>query len=63
VAQDHGGDKLLQKEPDTPILYVLDWSGPTAELIWHVYYGSARADAKLKVDVNASTGTFIHAEK
>jgi hypothetical protein len=63
VAQDHGGEKLLQKEPDIPILYVLDWSGPTTELIWHVYYGSARADAKLKVDVNASTGTFIHAEK
>ena len=26
VAQQHGGDKLLEKEPDTPVLYVLDWN-------------------------------------
>ena len=63
VAQEHGGAKLLEKEPDTPVLYVLDWDTPTAQLIWHVYYGSVRGDTKLKVDVNASTGTFIHAEK
>jgi hypothetical protein len=63
VAQQHGGDKLLQKAPDTPVLYELEWSGPTAELIWHVYYGNSRNDAKLKVDVNASTGEFIHAVK
>ena len=51
------------KAPDTPVLYELEWSGPTAELIWHVYYGNSRNDAKLKVDVNASTGEFIHAVK
>jgi hypothetical protein len=63
VAQAHGGEKLLQKLPDTPVFYVLDWSGPTSELVWHVYYGNTRNDANLKVDVNASTGEFIHAEK
>ncbi len=63
VAQEHGGEKLLQNRPDTPILYVLDWSNATNQLVWHVYYGSVSSDAKLKVDVNASTGTFIHAEK
>lgn len=63
TAQAHGGEKLLQKSPDTPILYVLEWSGPTAQLVWHVYYGDNRNDAKLKVDVNASTGEFIHTEK
>src|ERR1700694_2724755 len=26
VAQQHGGDKLLEKEPDTPVFYVLDWN-------------------------------------
>jgi len=55
--------KLLQKEADTPIFFGLDWSGPTAELIWHVYYGNSRNDAKLEVDVNASTGEFIRAVK
>jgi hypothetical protein len=63
VAQEHGGEKLLQKEADTPIFYGLDWSGPTAELVWHVYYGNTRNDAKLEVDVNASTGEFIRAVK
>ena len=39
VAQKHGGDKVLAKAPDTPILYMVDWSKPTGELIWHVIYG------------------------
>ena len=62
VAQEHGGAKLLEKSPDTPVFYVLD-GAPTGQLIWHVYYGSVHGDAKLKVDVDASTGNFIHAEK
>ena len=63
VAQKHGGDKLLAKTPDTPILYVLDWSNPTNELIWHVIYGANQYEAKLKVAVNANTGEFIRVEK
>lgn len=63
VAQKHGGDKLLAKTPDTPIMYVLDWSRPTSELIWHVIYGDNRDTAKLKVSVNASSGEFIRVEK
>ena len=63
VAQKHGGDKLLEKDPDTPILYVLDWSRPTNELIWHVIYGNSRDNAKLTVAVNAATGEFIRVEK
>ena len=26
VAQEHGGDKLLKEEPDTPVSYVLEWN-------------------------------------
>jgi hypothetical protein len=63
VAQKHGGDKLLAKEPNTPILYMIDWSKPTSELIWHVIYGSNQYEAKLKVAVNANTGEFIRVEK
>ena len=63
VAQEHGGEKLLQKEPDVPVFYMLDWSGPTSQLIWHVYYGSIRGDTKMKVDVDASTGEFLHVQK
>ncbi len=63
VAQKHGGDKVLAKAPDTPILYMVDWSKPTRELIWHVIYGNNQYDAKLKVAVNATTGEFIRVEK
>ncbi|MBZ5703980.1 MAG: hypothetical protein LAN63_01365 [Acidobacteriia bacterium] len=63
VAQAHGGDKLLEKSPDTPVLYLLDWSGSTNELIWHVIYGTTRDEAKLKVAVNATSGDFMRVEK
>ena len=46
--------KLLEKTPDTPILYVLDWNHATNILIWHVIYGNSRDDAKLIVDVNGT---------
>jgi hypothetical protein len=63
VAQKHGGDKELEKEPDTPILYMLDWNHTTNELTWHVIYGSSRDDAKLRIAVNGTTGEFIRVEK
>ncbi len=63
TAQKHGGDKLLEKAPDTPILYVLDWNHQTNELTWHVIYGTDRDSATLRVAVNASTGEFLRVEK
>lgn len=63
TAQKHGGDKILAKDPNTPVFYVCDWNHNTNELIWHVIYGSSRDDAKLTVSVNASTGEFIRVEK
>lgn len=63
TAQQHGGDKILEKDPNTPILYILDWSRATNELIWHVIYGTSRDQAKLRVAVNASSGDFLRVEK
>ncbi len=63
LAQQHGGDKVLEKNPDTPILYVLDWTHTTNQLIWHVIYGTSRDDAKLRVAVDATSGEFIRVEK
>ncbi len=63
VAQQHGGGKLLEKEPDTPILYLLEWNRQTNELLWHVIYGSDRISAKLRIAVNATTGEFSQVEK
>ena len=58
TAQKHGGDKVLEKAPDTPVTYVCDWNHNTNELVWHVIYGP-----KLRVAVNASTGEFLRVEK
>jgi hypothetical protein len=63
VAQKHGGEKILEKDPATPVIYVCDWNHNTNELVWHVIYGSSRDNAKLAVAVNASSGEFIRVEK
>ena len=62
TAEKHGGEKLMQKDPNTPVNYALDWSRATNELIWHVIYGD-RDNPKLRVAVNASSGDFIRVEK
>jgi len=63
TSKKHGGDKVLEKSPDTPITYSLDWSNATNKLIWHVIYGTTRDDAKLVVDIDASSGDYIRTEK
>jgi hypothetical protein len=63
VAQKHGGDKVLEKDPALPVIYVCDWNHLTNQLVWHVIYGPERDTAKLTVAVNASTGEFIRVEK
>lgn len=62
-AQKHGGDKELEKDPTTPVLYICDWNHNTNQLVWHVIYGTSRETAKLSVAVDASTGAFIRVEK
>jgi len=63
TAQKHGGDKIFEKTPDTPVTYVCDWNRNTNQLVWHVIYGSGRDNSKLTVSVDASTGEFIRVEK
>jgi hypothetical protein len=62
-AQKHGGDRILEKDPKTPVIYICDWNHNTNELIWHVIYGDSRETAKLTVAVNATTGAFSRVEK
>ena len=63
VAQKHGGEKVLADTPSTPVIYLLDWNLSNNNLVWHVIYGTSRNDAKLTVDVDASTGLYIRTEK
>ena len=63
VAQQHGGAKLLENSPQTPVLFVLEWDHQANQLLWHVIYGADRETAGLRVAVDASTGTFSKVEK
>ena len=63
IAQQHGGAVILKKTSDQPVSYLLDWDVRKNQLVWHVIYGVARGDAKLTVDVDASTGEFLRVEK
>ncbi len=59
VAQAHGGDKIMKKDPKTPVRYVLDWWPKENKLKWHVIYGNG----ELRVAVDATTGDFLKVEK
>lgn len=63
VAQEHGGEALTKKDPKQPVMYLLDWNGKKNQLMWHVIYGDSRNDAKLTIDVDASTGLFVGKER
>lgn len=63
VAQKHGGEKLTKANPDQPVTYACDWDPRTHTLIWHVIYGTAANDTKLRISVDATTGEFIREEK
>ncbi len=59
VAQQHGGEKLIKKDPAQPVNYLLEWDSRHNKLIWHVSYGSSPSDTKLRVAVDATTGSFL----
>jgi hypothetical protein len=63
VAKKHGGEKVLEKTPETSVFYVLDWNHSSNELTWHVIFGDNRDQPKLRVAVNASNAEFLRVEK
>jgi len=63
VAQEHGGDKIMKKDPATPISLHLEWVPKENKLKWHVVYGTSAQSAKLRVAVDATTGDFLKVEK
>jgi hypothetical protein len=63
VAQKHGGEKLLKKNPKQPVFFILDWDSRKSTLFWHVVYGTSMDDAQLRIAVNATSGEFDRVEK
>jgi hypothetical protein len=63
VAQQHGGAKLLKKNPKQPVFFMLDWDARKSTLFWHVVYGTSMDEADLRVVVNATSGQFDRVDK
>jgi hypothetical protein len=63
VALKHGGAKLLEADPDQPVMYLLEWDSQDNALAWHVIFGESRNSRKLSIMVNASSGDYLRAEK
>ncbi len=63
VSKEHGGDALLKKDPQQPVLYTLDWDSKKKELVWGVTFGTSSADSKGFAVIDASNGKFLRAGK
>jgi hypothetical protein len=63
LAQEKGGAKLLEKNPQQPVLYTLDWNPKDKALLWVVIYGNSAKDSKGIGVIDASTGKFLHAAR
>lgn len=63
LAQEKGGAKLLEKNPQQPVLYTLDWNPKDKALLWVVIYGTSSKDSKGIGVIDASTGKFLRAAR
>ena len=63
TATKHGGDKVLAKNKDFNVYYMVSWNPRENKLIWRVAFGEVENEPKLAIDVDASTGDFMKVEK
>jgi hypothetical protein len=60
---EHGGAPIIKKDPQQPILYLLDWDARRKQLLWVVVYGKSATDRQGVGVVDATTGAFNSAGK
>ncbi|MGA9686384.1 MAG: hypothetical protein WBQ81_06485, partial [Candidatus Sulfotelmatobacter sp.] len=63
TAQENGGEGILKKNPQQPILYALDWDSKNRQLVWSIMYGTSHSDSKGIGLVDATSGKFLRAVK
>jgi len=63
IAQQHGGASLVKKDPQQPVLYILEHDAKQKALFWYVVYGNDQSKSKGIGVINASTGAFVRAGK
>ena len=59
----HGGDAILKKDAQQPVIYVLLKDRKLNVPVWYVIYGTSEKDRKGIAVVNATTGAFVSAGK
>jgi hypothetical protein len=63
VSKERGGARILRRNPEQPVSYILDWDVDRSVLTWHVIYGPSPSQAVLRVAVNAASGGYLRVEK
>jgi hypothetical protein len=63
IAQQHGGDAIVKKDPQQPVTYVLLKDRKQNGPVWYVIYGASEKDRKGIGVINATTGAFVSAGK
>lgn len=63
VAQAHGGDALLKKNPNQEVRYFVLWNPKQHLLQWYVMYGREKESSAGTGIVNALTGAYVGASK
>ena len=59
VAQAHGGDRLIKKDPNQVVTYFVLWHQKQQALYWYVMYGKDKESAAGTGIVNALTGAYV----
>ncbi|MFB3814839.1 MAG: hypothetical protein ACE14L_12090 [Terriglobales bacterium] len=62
LAQEHGGENLVKKDPKQPVTYVLEGNPKQHVPLWYVIYGKGANNKGIGV-INGQTGTFLRASK
>jgi len=60
---EHGGSAMVKKDPQQPVIYILDWDPKQKVLLWTILYGKSQAERQGVCVVDATKGTFIRAGK
>ena len=63
LAQQHGGSTLTKKDPQQPVLYILERDAKQKAVLWYVVYGHSQSDSKGTGVINATTGAFVRGGK
>ncbi len=59
TADEKGGKKVMEKDPNQPVMYALDWNVQQKQLEWVVIYGTSPKESKGIGIIDASTGKFV----